>query len=151
MVLNFGMLVETSVTILLAVTIGYCMVLNSRLKRLHADRDMLQRMIGDLVQATALANSAVGELKVAAYEGETNLNAQLQLGGELCSTLDQQLTEGAQLIEKLARIMSAGRVAPAAPEPVVIDPPPQVNTPSVRLQSALDQLKLRQNFGSRAA
>ena len=33
--ISLGMIVESSVSILLAVTIGYCVILNSRLKRLH--------------------------------------------------------------------------------------------------------------------
>ena len=57
--LSFGMIVEGSVSILLMVTIGYCVVLNSRLKRLHADRDTLRQMVTDLVQATDLAGNRV--------------------------------------------------------------------------------------------
>ena len=66
--LTLAMVVEVSVAILLATTIGYCIVLNQKLKRLHADRDMLRKMILDLVQATSLANAAVTELKTAALE-----------------------------------------------------------------------------------
>ena len=64
--IGLGMVVEASVAVLLAVTIGYCVILNARLKRLHADRETLQKMVGDLMQATALANAAVMELKTAA-------------------------------------------------------------------------------------
>ena len=64
--LPFGMLVEGAVSLLLAVTIAYCVVLNERLKRLHADRDALKVMVSDLIQATDLANAAVGELKASA-------------------------------------------------------------------------------------
>ena len=50
--LPLGLIVETAVAVLLALTIGYCVVLNHRLKRLHADRDTLRKMVADLVQAT---------------------------------------------------------------------------------------------------
>ena len=75
--MSMGLVVETAVAILLAVTIGYCVILNARLKRLHADRDTLQKMVGDLVQATALAKAAVMELKTAALEADTKLVARL--------------------------------------------------------------------------
>ena len=54
--LSLGMVVESSVAVLLAVTIGYCMVFNRRLKRLHGDREALGKMVADLVQSTTLAN-----------------------------------------------------------------------------------------------
>jgi hypothetical protein len=37
--LSFGVIVEGAVAILLATTIGYCVILNQKLKRLHADRE----------------------------------------------------------------------------------------------------------------
>ena len=40
-----GVAIESLVAILLIVTIGYCMVLNSRLKRLKADEHSLKATI----------------------------------------------------------------------------------------------------------
>ena len=77
--MSFGLIVESMVAILLATTIGYCIILNQRLKRLHSDRDQLRKMVADLVQATSLANAAVTELKTAAVEADTVLQARLQL------------------------------------------------------------------------
>ena len=76
--LPFGMMVEGSVSILLAVTIAYCVVLNGRLKRLHADREVMGVMVADLVQATDLANRAVGELKASAVEADLALKSRLE-------------------------------------------------------------------------
>ena len=56
----FGLIVESMVAILLATTIGYCIILNQRLKRLHSDRDQLRKMVADLVQATSLAKQRLG-------------------------------------------------------------------------------------------
>ena len=42
--MSFGLIVEGMVAILLATTIGYCIILNQRLKRLHSDRDQLLQM-----------------------------------------------------------------------------------------------------------
>jgi hypothetical protein len=72
------MWVEGAVSLLLVVTIAYCVVLNERLKRLHADRDALKVMVSDLVQATDLANAAVGELKATATEADLALRSRLE-------------------------------------------------------------------------
>ena len=78
--LPFGVVVETLVAILLATTIGYCIVLNQRLKRLHADRDQLRKMVTDLVSATTLANAAIHELKEALKYREGYVPAHVALG-----------------------------------------------------------------------
>jgi hypothetical protein len=152
--LNLGMLVEVSVAILLAVTIGYCVILNTRLKRLHADRDTLQRMVGDLVQATALANAAVMELKTAALEADTKLSERLEEAAKFDQVLGENVSMGAQLIEKIARITAAARTQPlpempaAKPEP---KPPVTLVEPQGRLASALQQLAMRPGIGGKAA
>jgi hypothetical protein len=107
--LGLGMVVEGSVAVLLAVTIAYCVLLNSRLKRLHADRTTLQKMVGDLVQATALANAAVMELKTAALDADNQLSARLEEAAKFEQSLAQSVATGSHLIEKIARITAAAR------------------------------------------
>jgi hypothetical protein len=155
--IGLGMVVEASVAVLLAVTIGYCVILNARLKRLHADRDTLQKMVGDLVQATALANAAVMELKTAALEADTKLVARLEEAAKFEGTLTQSVATGSQLIEKIARITAAARTqmqpeAVAAPAKAVEAKPTPANVePQSRLASALQQLAMRPGIGGRAA
>jgi hypothetical protein len=151
---GLGVVVEASVAVLLAVTIGYCMILNRRLKRLHADRDTLQRMVGDLVQATALANAAVGELKTTALEADTRLSQRLEEAAAFEQRLGEGVTNGTQLIEKIARITAAARSQPL-PEPAKAAPAAAPATspvePQGRLASALQQLAMRPGIGGRAA
>ncbi len=151
--MGLGMIVESSVAVLLAVTIGYCVILNARLKRLHADRETLQKMVGDLMQATALANAAVMELKTAALEADTKLSLRLEEAGELERTLSDNLATGTQLIEKIARITAAAKTQPlpeSKPEarPAAAAQPIE---PQSRLASALQQLAMRPGIGGRAA
>ncbi len=156
--IGLGMVVEASVAVLLAVTIGYCVILNARLKRLHADRDTLQKMVGDLVQATALANAAVMELKTAALDSDNKLVARLDEAAKFEQTLNQSVATGSQLIEKIARITAAARTqmhpeaasAPAASESKSKPAPVQVE-PQSRLASALQQLAMRPGIGGKAA
>jgi hypothetical protein len=155
--IGLGLVVEASVAVLLAVTIGYCVILNARLKRLHADRDTLQKMVGDLVQATALANAAVMELKTAALEADTKLVARLEEAAKFEGTLTQSVATGSQLIEKIARITAAARTqmqaepAPVPAKTVEAKPTPANVEPQSRLASALQQLAMRPGIGGRAA
>ena len=151
---NLGMLVEGSVAVLLAVTIGYCAILNHRLKRLHSDRETLAKMVADLLHATGLANSAITELKTAALEADAKLNDRLEQAEKFELELSAQVANGAQLIEKIARITAAARSQPlpeapaAKPEPVK---PAVTLEPQSKLHSALQQLAMRPGIGGKAA
>ena len=152
--MSLGMLVEGSVAVLLAVTIGYCVVLNSRLKRLHTDRSELSKMVGDLMQATALANASVMELKTTALDADTKLSARLVEADEFERKLAGHVSNGSQLIEKIARITAAARTqmaAEAKSEAEPAKPAPVPVEPQSRLHSALQQLAMRPGIGGKAA
>jgi cell division septum initiation protein DivIVA len=138
----FGLVVETLVAVLLATTIGYCVILNQRLKRLHADRGELRKMVADLVNATALANAAVKELKTAAQESETVLAARLQEAEQFGVELANHVTAGHQIMDKIAKITSAARAS------VPMDD--RFAEPN-KVQSALEQLSMRPRIRGNAA
>jgi len=155
--IGLGMVVEGSVAVLLAVTIGYCVILNARLKRLHADRDTLQKIVGDLVQATALANAAVMELKTTALDADNQLSSRLEEAAKFEHALSQSVATGSHLIEKIARITAAARAQmqpeamPVAAEKTEARPAPANIEPQGRLASALQQLAMRPGIGGKAA
>lgn len=140
--LSLGIVVEASVAILLATTIGYCVVLNHRLKRLHADRDTLRKMVADLVQATTLANSAVQELKTAALEADIVLNSRLEEAEKFGIELANHVTAGQQLMDKIAKITSLTRNNQPLDDRLV--------EPN-KVQSALQQLAMRPRVRGNAA
>ena len=137
--LPVGIIVEGSVAVLLMVTIGYCVVLNGRLKRLHADRDTLRQMVTDLMQATDLANAAVKELKTTAVEADLVLNARLQEAEIFGIELANHVSAGQSLIERIGKLMAVA----------------QTRTPPVeernKVQSALQQLASRPRMRGDAA
>jgi hypothetical protein len=141
--LPFGVVVETLVAILLATTIGYCIILNQRLKRLHADRDQLRKMVTDLVSATTLANAAIQELKATAQDAETVLEMRLGAAERFGIELANHVNAGQQILDKISRITTAARNG----VPLTDDRMPE---PS-RLQSALAQLTQRQRIRGDAA
>lgn len=141
--LPLGMIVETLVAILLATTIGYCVILNQRLKRLHSDRDQLRKMVSDLVAATNLANAAIKELRSTAQEAELVLDARLGEAERFGIELASHVSAGQQIMEKIARITSAARPTLTAVE----ERPAEAN----KVQAALAQLALRPRIGGNAA
>jgi len=148
--MSLGIVVETAVAILLATTIGYCVVLNQRLKRLHSDRDQLRKMVADLVQATSLANAAVMELKTAAIEADTVLQGRLQEAEKFGVELANHVNAGQQIMDKIAKITTMARSTSSvttAPEPKIVEPKPVEG----KLQSALQQLAMRPRISGNAA
>ena len=125
---GFGLIIEGLVAILLMVTIGYCMVLNSRLKRLKADERALTATIAELITATEMAERAVAGLRNTARECESTLGERLAMAEQCCAELNRQVKAGDLVIERLARVVVASRklddvhpvaAAPAAPAPAV--------------------------------
>lgn len=131
--LPLGLFVEGAVAILLALTIGYCVILNQRLQRLHQDKDAMRQMVADLVSATNLANQAIKELKSTAVEADLSLTARLEEAERFGVELANHVTAGTVLMERIAKITSVARHSQAI-EPV--EPPNKV-------QNALQQLSER--------
>ena len=116
---SFGVAIESLVAVLLMLTIGYCMLLNTRLKRLKADEHSLKATIGELITATEIAERAIGGLKHTVRDVNENLGNQLTAAAQLSQHLKNQLAEGDNVLRRLSRIAIAARPAsePAEPEP----------------------------------
>ncbi len=139
-----GLIVESAVAVLLAITIGYCVVLNRKLTRLHADRAALKDMVGDLVNATNLANRAIHELKANAEEAEAAIGARLDEAERFGIELANHIHAGQAVLDRIMRITQAAKpaaTASAAPQPAV----------ERRAQSVLEQLRAHQKSRESAA
>lgn len=135
--LPLGLMVEGAVAILLMLTIGYCIVLNERLKKLHADRDLLRQMVVDLVSATDLANKAIGGLREAASEADITLDGRLREAERFAMELANHVSAGQSVMERIARITDAARNHEAFAEPA---PVPTMNPEPRGAQAALQRL-----------
>jgi hypothetical protein len=120
---GFGIAIESLVAILLLLTIGYCMLLNSRLKRLKADEHSLKATIAELITATEIAERAIGGLKHTVRDVNVNLGNQLDSAAQMSLQLKKQLAEGDNVVRRLSKIAIAARPAPG-PEPAA----PKVST-----------------------
>lgn len=106
---SLGIVIESLVAALLILTIGYCMLLNTRLKRLKADEQSLKATIGELITVTEIAERAIGGLKHTVRDVNENLGNQIASATALADHLKKQLAEGDNVLRRLSRIAVAAR------------------------------------------
>jgi len=104
---GLGLIIESLVAVLLLLTISFCVVLNTRLKKLKADEHALKGTIAELITATEIAERAIAGLKMTVREGEA-----------LARELGLKLESGREVLSHLAQIALAARptAEPAAPK-----------------------------------
>jgi chromosome segregation ATPase len=111
---GLGVMIEGLVAILLALTIGYCMVLNKRLKRLKADEQTLKATISELITATEIAERAIAGLKVTVQDCDQNLGQRLKNAAAISDGIARQIVAGEEVVAKLAQIATVTRPLAAA-------------------------------------
>ena len=146
---TLGIAIESLVAVLLILTIGYCMLLNSRLKRLKADEQSLKATIGELITVTEIAERAIGGLKHTVRDVNEHLGSQIALATSLAEKLKGQLSESDNVVRRLSKIASAARQLPdVQPEPVAqvaVQAPPQ----APRISAARANAAAAQAFAER--
>jgi Domain of unknown function (DUF6468) len=111
-----GLIIESLVSVLLVMTIGYCMLLNARLKRLKSDEHSLKAVIAELITATEIAERAIGGLKLTVRDVNENLGGQLAAATQMSEHLRKQLAEGDHVVRRLSKIAIAARPQSASDE-----------------------------------
>jgi len=146
---TLGIAIESLVAALLMVTIGYCMLLNTRLKRLKADEHSLKATIAELITATEIAERAIGGLKHTVRDVNENLGNQLTAAAQMSQQLKKQLAEGDAVIRRLSKIAIAARPA-ADPEPGFEPAEPRLSTAKA-VAAAAQAFSERRRSGGLAA
>jgi hypothetical protein len=148
---GFGLMIESLVAVLLLVTIGYCMVLNGRLKRLKADEQALKATISELITATEIAGRAVAGLKATAQEADRTLGERLRAAQRLSADLDRQLRGGEAMLGLFPRDPNAPASSPA-PAAVVPDwPDPKAVVAAAQAFADRARERARERVGGLAA
>jgi hypothetical protein len=129
---SLGIAIESLVAALLMLTVGYCMLLNKRLKRLKADESSLKATIAELITATEIAERAIAGLKHTVRDVNENLGTQLTSATQMSLQLKKQLAEGDNVIRRISKIALAAR-----PSSEAAAPPAAPNTPNVPSAKAL--------------
>ncbi|MGJ4926248.1 DUF6468 domain-containing protein [Bradyrhizobium sp. HKCCYLS2038] len=148
---SLGLIIESLVAVLLVLTIGYCMLLNARLKRLKADEHSLKAVIAELITATEIAERAIGGLKLAVRDVNDNLGNQLAAATQMSEQLRKQLAESDGVVRRLSRIASAARpiTSPEAAAEPAPAPVPAITTEQVRVSGAKAVAAAAQAFSER--
>ena len=120
-----SLLIESLVAVLLVLTIGYCLILNRRLKRLRADESSLRATIAELVTATTVAERAIEGLRTTVTDCDATLGERLRNAERISADLSGDLRRGEEIISRIHRIAVAAKAprvdleplpAPAVPE-----------------------------------
>jgi len=118
---GFALMIESLVAILLMLTIGYSVILNKRLNRLRADELTLKATISELITATEIAERAIAGLKLTVRECDQSLGERLRTAERFSAEISRQVEAGGDVLNRLNRIVAAGRplTAPASATPAV--------------------------------
>ena len=121
---SLPLLIETLVSILLLLTIGYCILLNRRLQRLKSDEQSLKATISELITVTEIAERAVAGLKLTVRDCDKSLGERLRTAERFVADIDRQVAAGEQVLQRLSQIAAAARTepvaTPAAPDPTAV-------------------------------
>jgi chromosome segregation ATPase len=147
---SLGIVIESLVALLLLITIAYCMLLNSRLKRLKADEHSLKATIAELITATEIAERAIGGLKHTVRDVNENLGNQLTAAAQISQQLNKQLAEGDNIVRRLSRIAIAARPG-GEPEPQSEFEPAASKVPPKSLAAAAQAFSERRRANGLAA
>ena len=160
---GFGLIIELLVAILLAMTVGYCMTLNRRLKLLKSDEHSLRATISELVTATEIAERAIAGLKLTVEECELGLGARLRSADRFTADLDRSVAGGKDLLDRLSQIVAAGGgaiagkatgakgVAEAGTQQQQTSPPPRKDAQAVAAAAAAFAERVRMKVHGLAA
>lgn len=107
MTYNLGMLIESCVSVLLLVTIGFCFVLNRRLQRMRADELTMKATISELITATEIAERAIAGLKTTVRECDESLGENLRTAQTVSKDISRRIEGGQELLARIARIVLA--------------------------------------------
>lgn len=128
--LTLGLAVELGVAVLLMATIGYCFVLDRRLRALRDGESALRQIIMSLERATSRAQSAIADLRASADTTSQELARDLKRARALADELALMVEAGDHIADRLGALAGAGsetkpQRAPAEPDPLEDDATPQ--------------------------
>jgi Domain of unknown function (DUF6468) len=136
---GIGLVIESLVAVLLMLTIGYCILLNRRLRALKADEQSLKATISELITATEIAERAIGGLKLTVRDCDQNLGERLRTAERFSADLAAQLDAGEKILDRISQIALAARPSEVASSAAVPPAAPQASTSDVRAMAAAAQ------------
>ena len=137
---GLGLMIESLVALLLLLTIGYCIVLNRRLKRLKTDERALREMIAELVAVTEKAERSIAGLKLTVEECDSTLGERLRIAERIAASLEQQIDSGEKLLGGLSGASGVAAALQTRTEP---PPPPDAKAMVAAAHAFAERARLR--------
>jgi hypothetical protein len=118
---KLNLLLDVIIIVLLAATIVYAVILNSRLAQLRDNRDDLARLVAAFNDATARAESGIPKLRRAAEEAGNALQERVEKAQTLRDDLAFMIERADSMAGKLENSVRQAReeARPAAPPPAM--------------------------------
>ena len=101
--------IESLVSVLLLLTILYCVRLNSQIKRLKADESAMRNTVAELVAATDTAERAIAGLRATVRETDETLGAKLDEAKRFNAEMVINTESGHEVLARLIQIVGAAR------------------------------------------
>jgi len=113
---SLGIAIESLVAVLLAVTIGYCVLVNRKLANLRSDQSELKKIVRDLHLATDHAAQAIVGLRESAANADESIGMQLERVKVLDKQLRESIGRGDALLAQLTAMPRAETIRAARQE-----------------------------------
>ncbi len=111
---NMGMVVELMVVGLLVVTIGYCILLDRRLRAMRQDEQIMRKTVIELGAATERAERAIDSLRHTLGDCDRTLAERLRVAERYTADLEDQIRSGDDILNRISRIVSTTLDQPVA-------------------------------------
>jgi hypothetical protein len=112
MAVNLGLVIELMVVGLLCVTIGYCIVLDKRLRLVRQDEAVMRKTVVELSAATERAERAIESLRNTLGETDRTLAERLRVAERYTADLEDQIRTGDEVLGRISRIVSSAVETP---------------------------------------
>jgi len=109
--MNLTLIVEITLSVLLAATVIYCAILERKLSSLRSGQDGLKTTIKELNDAIVSAGASMRMLKVAASTAGESLDERVSRGRSVIDELSVLVSSGERIAERMERGL------PARPQP----------------------------------
>lgn len=110
---NLGIVIELMVVGLLAVTIGYCVMLDRRLRAVRQDEQIMRKTVVELGAATERAERAIDSLRHTLGDCDRTLAERLRVAERYTTDLEDQIRTGDDILNRISRIVSTTAETPA--------------------------------------
>lgn len=123
MALDWKIILDLLVSVLLVATIGYAVMLNQRLTQLRKNRDDLAKIIVSFNEATVRAESSIPKLKKAAEDAGQSLQDRVEKAQSLRDDLAFMIERADTMANRLENAVRSARSEVKGGSPGAVPPP----------------------------